>query len=366
MSLFKWSSEFIIFFYFQSSTIDSNFSPAPARQRADRNLPIILNEIYFCIFEHIAPPTGRLTPEQLGIFTSLSRVCRFFANFCLPRIFEFVEFSGSIFCNDTPTGYHNDAKTSREARSTLCTQIAAKQPLALALAKTVRVCHFMDGELDDMGSGAVQLFANKYTAGMLRMKNIRELKFTSSFVDTKHWDAIATLGSLEELSFDSCTFLKGPADVEPEKRVTVKVSCLRVVECGGRHQLIAAIDAQYLRTLATDDLFFHYVDWLSQSVLTELYITILRSSDPLVHLYLQRLHAIMKTHQSLEALALVVDTPYPAEDVIRITFDSPVWKELPLLRSLTLSVRFTYLYKDIRHLRCVSHMASDPYPRSLP
>ena len=71
-------------------------------------------------------------PEQLGIFTNLSRVCSFFANFCLPHMFEFVEFSGPIFRDDTPSGPRNDAicKTSRE--SMLCTQIAAEQPLALA------------------------------------------------------------------------------------------------------------------------------------------------------------------------------------------------------------------------------------------
>ena len=56
------------------------------------------------------------------------------------------------------------------------------------------------------------------------MKNIREIQFTVSFVDATHWNAIATLGSLEELSFKWCTFLQDPADVEPEKRVMVKVS----------------------------------------------------------------------------------------------------------------------------------------------
>ena len=139
MSLFKWSSEVIISFYFRHRLKIPPFSPAPERQRAGRILPIIPNEIYFCIFEHIAPPTGRLTSDHLGMFANLSRVCRFFANFCLPRIYEFVEFSGSVFREDTPTRIAV-YETSRETM--LCTQIAAKQPLALALAKTVRVCYF--------------------------------------------------------------------------------------------------------------------------------------------------------------------------------------------------------------------------------
>ena len=72
----------------------------------------------------------------------------------------------------------------------------AKQPLAL---ETVKVCHFKDWELEDTPPWAVRLFANKYIVGMLHMKNIREIQFTASFVDAKHWNAIATLGSLEEL-----------------------------------------------------------------------------------------------------------------------------------------------------------------------
>jgi hypothetical protein len=151
-------------------------------------------------------------------------------------------------------------KTSRV--TALCTQIVAKQTLPLALAKAVKVCNFRDWELDDIPPWAARLFANKYIAGMLHMENIRQIKFTSSFVDTKHWNAIATLESLEEPPFNWCTFLQGPADVEPEKRVTVKVSHLRVVECDGLRQLIAAMDVRYLRTLAMDNKFFNQIDWL--------------------------------------------------------------------------------------------------------
>ena len=76
------------------------------------------NEIFLCIFKQIAPPTEHLTPEQLRIFTNLSLASRFFANLCLPRIFEFVEFSGAIF-RDVESGLclplNNDIyKTSPE------------------------------------------------------------------------------------------------------------------------------------------------------------------------------------------------------------------------------------------------------------
>ena len=64
----------------------------------------------------------RLTLEQPRIFPNLSRVCRFFANFYLPGVFEFLYFSCFIFRDDMPTRLCNDAiyKTSREG--TLCTQ----------------------------------------------------------------------------------------------------------------------------------------------------------------------------------------------------------------------------------------------------
>ncbi|KAF8452238.1 hypothetical protein L210DRAFT_2020363 [Boletus edulis BED1] len=173
MSLFKWST--------------------PARKRADHTLPLIPNEIYLHIFEYIAPPTGPLAPEELAIFTKISYVCRFFANHCLARMFEYVEFSGAVFRDDTPTGLRHDAayKTSRE--STLCTQIAAKQSLALAIAKTVRVCRFVNWKHDDTGSWAVQLFANRFINAISHMKHLRELRFYNSFVDARHGNAIATL-----------------------------------------------------------------------------------------------------------------------------------------------------------------------------
>ena len=82
------------------------------------------NEIFLCIFKQIAPPTEHLTPEQLRIFTNLSLASRFFANLCLPRIFEFVEFSGAIF-RDVESGLClplNDAIYKTSPESALCTR----------------------------------------------------------------------------------------------------------------------------------------------------------------------------------------------------------------------------------------------------
>lgn len=274
------------------------------------------------------------------MFTNLSSVCRFFANVCLPRIFELLEFSGSIFHDDTPFWLGNDASYKASRESVLCAQIVAQQPLALALAKVVRVCHFADWRLDGEGSWAVRTFARKYISGMLHMENIRELRFTDSFVDIEHWDAIATLPSLEKLSFLSCLFLQGPADVEPEKRVKVKVSRLQVLHCNlGFRQALAAIDPQHLRVLDMDHKFLDQVNWRLLSSLIEL-----RFYDPYgpfqgaEELFMQRLHAfLIQVPQSLEELRLAVDIsglPYILDGNM---FDDPAWRNLSL-RSLALVV----------------------------
>ncbi|KAF9233054.1 hypothetical protein BU15DRAFT_16440, partial [Melanogaster broomeanus] len=108
----------------------------PERRAGDRNLPIIPNEIYLLILEDIAPTSGRLSPEQVDIFINLSLVCRFFGNLCLPRVFEYVEFAG--FGDQTPLAARADFASRGLA---LCEHIAAKEPLALALAECVKVCH---------------------------------------------------------------------------------------------------------------------------------------------------------------------------------------------------------------------------------
>ena len=74
--------------------------------------------------------------------------------------------------------------------------------------------------------------------GMSHTKHIHGLKFRNGFVDARlaepsGWNVISTLGSLEELVFDSCCLLSGPRDVEPDEKLKakIKVSCLWVVDC---------------------------------------------------------------------------------------------------------------------------------------
>lgn len=107
-------------------------------------------EVYLHMLDHITRPTGLLAPEELQTFANLSRVCRFFADVCLLRMFECVEFSSSIFSGNTPSVLRNDTAYSMTSReSTLYSRIAAKQPLALALAKSVKTCRFTNWTFDE-------------------------------------------------------------------------------------------------------------------------------------------------------------------------------------------------------------------------
>ncbi|KIJ19329.1 hypothetical protein PAXINDRAFT_96730 [Paxillus involutus ATCC 200175] len=294
----------------------------PERRTGDRILPIIPNEIYLIILEHIAPASTKPSPEQLLTFSKLSRICRFFYNIYLPRIFEYLELSGSIFSGD-PLPAHEAHMASRGW--ILCQQIATKQPLALYLAQFVKACHFTDWAFGSAGSLGAQMFLESYISGMARMKNIRELHFSDFPVKKAHWDAIKNLESLEELSFTYCDFVDGPADVDPGKRLKVKVSCLQVYECGYSHQLAAALDVRHLRTLTTD----MNIDWLSETTLTELSVNDGEFCGPGNNGRLRRILSEMP--QSIQVLTLPV---YDRPDIE--LFGDPLWKNRPLLRSLTL------------------------------
>ena len=260
---------------------------------------------------------------------------------CLPsHIFELVEFSGSLFDDGTLTTFRNDAVYKVSCMNTLCTQIVVKQPLALALAKTVKACCFTCWTLNELlSSWALRLFEKKKKKsihGMSQMINIRQLEFFKSFMDTEHWNVIATLGSREELSFDWCNFLDSPTDVEPDERVKIKLARLHVTDCEGVCQPIAATNPRYLHILGMDQVFFEEVNWLPQSALTELYFW---THGALNQVWcIEQLHTILtQVPKSLKVIWLYVNTS-AAQEIFGRMFDDPEWKNLPLICTLTLEV----------------------------
>ncbi|KAF9230020.1 hypothetical protein BU15DRAFT_13534, partial [Melanogaster broomeanus] len=163
---------------------------APERRTGNRDLRTIPNEIYLTILEDIAPTSGKLSPEQVEIFINLSLVCRLFGNLCLPRVFEYVEF---VFGARIPLPVRGD---SASRGSTLCHHIAAKEPLALALAQCVGVCHLTNWRRGRDGWPGLRTLSQIYLTGMARMKNIRKVGILYSNVEIALWDVIATLESL--------------------------------------------------------------------------------------------------------------------------------------------------------------------------
>ncbi|KAF9233050.1 hypothetical protein BU15DRAFT_80520 [Melanogaster broomeanus] len=320
MSLFKWCT--------------------PERRSGDRDLRIIPNEIYLTIFEHVALPSARLSPEQLETFTNLCLVCRSFGNLCLPRVFEHVEIHG--FGNRAPltrVGGHAPLTDSSASRGRmLCQHIAAKEPLALELARCVKVCYVTNWPLGLEVSSELQMLSQIYLTGIARMKHIHELKISYSNVKTDHWNVISTLESLQELRFHYCDFLESRADLDPDK---VKVLCFEAKLCRGAYHPSAAIDSRHLRTLVihlTNAQFGDEVGWVSETAVTELQICI----DPVIPMsHIRHLQDILHhTARSLQVLTLPI---YPFSDRSQILFEDPAWRNMPHLRSLTLRVQ----YRDI-------------------
>ncbi|KAF9233047.1 hypothetical protein BU15DRAFT_80518 [Melanogaster broomeanus] len=286
MSLFKWST--------------------PERRSGDRDLRIIPNEIYLTIFEHIAPTSARLSLEQLKMFTNLSLVCRFFGNLCLPRVFEYVEIPG--FGNRAPLT--RDGSASRGKM--LCQHIAAKEPLALALAECVKVCHVI-------------------RLAILASKTRRISKCSRGY----------TKPGWQKLCYHSCDFLESPVGIDPDKKV--KVPCLEAIRCTKPYRLYAAVDARHLRTLVidmTDADFGYETDWLSLSGTAVTELRIYSRNVPAMR-HIRHLQEILHhTAHSLQALTLLI---HPFSDVTQVLFEDPAWRNMPHLRSLTLQVRCRHI-----------------------
>ncbi|KAF9229975.1 hypothetical protein BU15DRAFT_84235 [Melanogaster broomeanus] len=219
----------------------------------------------------------------------------------------------------------------------LCQHIAAKEPLALALAECVKVCRVTNCRLGLGGSSNLEMLSQIYLAGMARMKNIRELEISHSNVTTDYWDVISTLELLQKLCYHSCDFLESPVGIDPDRKV--KVPYLEAMRCNRPYHMYAAVDARHLRTLVIDmmDVDFGYeTDWLSLSGTAVTELRIYSHHIPAIW-HIRRLQEILRhTAHSLQALTLLI---YPFSDVTQVLFEDPAWRNMPHLRSLTLQVR---------------------------
>ncbi|KAG9312600.1 hypothetical protein JVU11DRAFT_6997 [Chiua virens] len=337
-----------------------NFFPysTPERGGGDRILPIIPNEIHLHIFEHLFPLLRRLDDEALRTLSRLSAVCRFYANLCLPRVYEYVELSVPQDDHKSPTA--PDGVYDISSGTTLFSQIAANQPLALSLARCVRSCHFRNGRIDYLLGADIKKHGptpKEYIVAVSQMTNIRELKFSCDFVNQDHWRTIMSLESLEELCFDGCTFLRDPVNTTPQQSIKLHIHRLQVTVCFGDFQPIAAIDAPFLRVVATDDCIVNDIDWLPRSPYTE-FSLYLCHGIPYFDEDGWEGHAVLeRVPQTIKTLSLAIDLDHdygPASGSTDGIFDgledilaAPAWNSnLRLLRSLTLQFERTLSTPD--------------------
>ncbi|KIK91861.1 hypothetical protein PAXRUDRAFT_608391 [Paxillus rubicundulus Ve08.2h10] len=185
--------------------------------------------------------------------------------------------------------------------------------------------------------------------GTAHMKNVRKFKFICSSVTKAHWDVVTTLESLEELTSMLDFFFGGPADMEPGKRLQVKVSSLLVYGCESCSQPSAAIDAHHFRTLAVDLDFADQVNWLSETALTKLRVPDL-SMAMASHVRLGRI--LRQIPQAIQVLRLPIATD-TFSDMDKLLFGDPTWEKMPLLETAEAPRQTINLFALI-NARCIN------------
>lgn len=183
----------------------------PLRRNGQTILPLIPNEIYLAIFERMAPTDQPLREQDVGSFSALALVCRFFCSVALPRVFERITFSG-----DT-----NGNRTQASRKTKWARQIVANTEPAKSVALYVKECTFECWDPNKEEKWLLFPFATLYCQAMACMSNIRKVVFSTSFVKKDHWEALAELKQLDALEFCFCSFIEDPSDKELTVRTVV-------------------------------------------------------------------------------------------------------------------------------------------------
>jgi hypothetical protein len=187
----------------------------------------------------MVPTDQPLREQDIGSFSALALVCRFFCSVALPRVFERVTFSG-----DT-----NGNRTQASRKTKWARQIVANTEPAKSVALYVKECAF---ELWDHKKDAKWLlfpFATLYCQAMARMSNIRKVVFSTSFVKTDHWKALAELKQLDVLEFYCCSFIDDP----PDKELAVRTVMLFGSSGSPTAFTLRPIATTSMRSLKADD-----------------------------------------------------------------------------------------------------------------
>ncbi|KAG9308186.1 hypothetical protein JVU11DRAFT_12300 [Chiua virens] len=349
------STDMSLFRFFVCST--------PERRSGDKTLPIIPNEIYLLIFQHLT--------WDLRMLARLRRTCKFFANVCLPHMFRVLE-----FCSIEIPSHANPNMVSFFGQ-TLFRQIAANHPASLTLAKSVQVLRLNNRHADSWTRG---LTPNRHLSSISLMTNIHQLELWDCLVDVNHWRTMASLPLLEKLRFSSCEFLLSPPGVKPETTDKLRFSLLEVRFCVGRFRPMVSVDARNLRTLDAPLDILLDIDFLPQSALTGLVLggnCRCPGEHPWDLHVIQMRDILERLPDSIQMLSIsifdfvdsIIDGP--TDDILRFIFASPAWSNFRHLRSLKLEINHYGFREDaetlpptldgIAHLTNLQSLTSNPF-----
>ena len=104
---------------------------APGRCTGTKKLPLIPNDVYFEIFDHIQPSDEIAVAEHKHVSSNLTLVCCFFCAVLLPRIFKSLKFSG-----------HPHKKSDTPGYALFCRALIRGKEPARSLALHVKECTF--------------------------------------------------------------------------------------------------------------------------------------------------------------------------------------------------------------------------------
>jgi hypothetical protein len=217
------------------------------RRIGERTLPLIANEVYLAILDHLEPYDGTdpaQRAEHKAVLSNLALVCRFFCAECLPRIFRSMEYSGTVHRTSTPS------------YAKFCRGLVTGDETASYLGQYVKECsvtHWIRAV--EKGQWVFVNFLKVYMKSISRLVNLETLNLHNTPLDLKFLVALRALEKLESLSIIDCDFQCLKAD---ELSCTESLKLIRFSLFGHRDNGMLAtlsriVSSTFLRILKTDN-----------------------------------------------------------------------------------------------------------------
>ena len=202
-----------------------------------KKLPLIPNDVYFEIFDHIQPSDEIAVAEHKHILSNLTLVCRFFCAVLLPQIFKSLKFSG-----------HPHKKSDTPGYASFCRAlIRGKEPAH------VKECTFSqwttcEDHLESVFNG----FLGLYNQAITWMLNLELLVLSCTPISKKCIQARSKLTKLKTLVMHDCATNDDVKPWDISKLSSLKLVTLEWRRCRYTHDLLELISPA-LRVFRTSD-----------------------------------------------------------------------------------------------------------------